>query len=253
MNRCFIGTCGSGKTYALQENARVAADTSPWSFLVLDVNEEWPDARVWRGFRGRMCRVSSAANAKRKLDEGARVVLLTPGMDLEAMSGKNPFESIAQDLARIAIEGGPTVLVLPEAHQVVSEGSGPLKGYIKYIVHRWRHAKANVWWDTQNPQDVSKEMFRGTTFIAWFASGGWQDDAVLAKVSAEAAKASRFVTEHAEPNGMGCKRPGWHLRIVGQVCDGHAYKVTNGKLEHMEASALPAARRSGVLGDARLR
>jgi hypothetical protein len=227
VNRAFIGRPRAGKTFGLQQAARHAVETSPWSVLVLDGNREWLVPEVWRGSRVRVARVRSADAARAKLAEGVRVVLVDAELVAGSMDDDAPFAAIGNELARVAVESGPTILVLPEAHWVVREGR-KLPTYVGLIAHQSRWRGAYVWLDTQRPADVRKEML--DLCAEWYVyalPGSREYELMRREGGRELEAAARKISHLRESEG-----PGWHLRYTRSEDDARwAYRVNGARLE----------------------
>lgn len=213
--RGFVGTAGSGKTWAMQRlMAATIRQTEGWAFVALDLNAEIPSAGATRGRPPiRFTRVDTPAAARAAIEDGRRLVCLTPPPGAELAGGwdaRRPYAPLADELARLAVEAPrPVVVVIPEAHTSCREGY-PLPHWVGQIAHRSRHVGAGCWWDTQHFADVSKDLLRASVSgLYLFANAGGSDLERVRRMGGPE------LVEAVEEAGRRAAKgqPGWHVRL----------------------------------------
>lgn len=221
MIRGFVGSCGSGKTWAMQSLVGYALRHGRGPFLVLDPNGEWAPGALAEpirahggGYRWARCASVDEARACMELEESKRprLVIVVPGSIDDAEDGDRPLAGPADALARVAIDyPGPAIVCLPEAHTSAREHY-PLPPALRSIAHRWRHSAVNAgcWWDTQHFADVSKDLERASTLLYLFGNAGHADGLKLRQLGGPELVSA--VSECGARAAAG--EPGWHVRLT---------------------------------------
>jgi hypothetical protein len=234
-----LGRTGSGKSYGLARKIAHAIRSSRWSVLVLDVNGEWskPNAPILAALAGspriRVTHVGTTDEARRALEQGRRLVVVNgKAVGGDYAKPSNPFYAVADELARIAIEGGPTVLVLHEAQTSCHEGH-PFPPHIGKIVLHHRHDAALLWVDSQQPANVRKELLAGCERIDLYATAAPRDLSQIERLADRSlSDAVREMSLHAVKAG----ESGWHIPLRVHAPEGPyvAQRIEGTKVRYLE-------------------
>jgi hypothetical protein len=211
--RMYIGSCGSGKTFKLQQDLAATWRTTQWRMLVVDINGEIGGAKGLPAFAGsprvQITRVHSLEGAAKAFDAGRRLVAYRPAHGTIDWNAAAPFAGVVNDAARFALEHAPMILVLPEVHQSCPEGQN-LPPHMRHIAHHWRHLDVHVWADTQNFAHVKKELVKAADVFYLFSTGSQQDRDVAHTIGGrELADALLEMSGHV----VRTKEAGWHLNV----------------------------------------
>lgn len=227
--RAAIGACQSGKTYHLQRlvAGSLADPHSHWSFVVLDLNNEWPgEHRVLR-----VARATTVGGARKAIAAGEAFVVMRPPMDAQA-DGYVPWADVANELADIAVRAPRfVILVLPEAHLACRENY-PLPKAVGSIVHRFRHptCRSGLWVDTQHFADIKKEIVKEAQWLYLFATGAEEDlEAIRRRYGRPVAEAVRSLGPILSVRDAANKPkwPGWHVRL--SILNPQDFEIIPGK------------------------
>lgn len=203
------GICGSGKTYTLQTKAAEAAAEGRHRVLVLDTGHQWPGEPLRQTTPVvRYTIVRTAAGARRALDAGVGYVVAR----LErTRDGKGPpLRPAAEELARVALEAGDVVLILPEVHLSQPNTGGSLSPCVGELVHEYRHRRAGVWGDTQHLRDLHTELRDAARLLCVHATDSKRDFRTLRDEYAD--ELDPAIHEALRRKVAG--EPGWRVELV---------------------------------------
>lgn len=202
-----IGICRSGKTRHMQRLVGGSLGAG-WLYLVLDCNGEWPGVAG-----GTWAACATPYTAERLLRAGRHVLVRPAYAELASEARARAF---ADALAFVACTVPADVcLVLPEVHRYCAEGQ-PLPDHFRVLVHQHFHVRAGLLFDTQQFQDLKKEILRDTQTLYLFAQSHPTSLKELkklggTKLASLSIEANRRLQE-AKRRGDYRQGSGWHVR-----------------------------------------
>ena len=199
-NHLYVGASRSGKTYAMQTHAKLAARAG-WCILAMDIVDEWPEPKVWGRFRHTV--TSDIGAAFRCVKAQRPLTIFRPGLRAD-------HREYAETLATFAKAGPATILCIPEAQKAAPEGPR-LTPDIDDLVHRREHkfVNARLWADTQQLADLKTEVLAGCTRIHLFGGADFRDGGRIRRWG------GRELAEQVRECGRRASggEKGWHVAI----------------------------------------
>ena len=236
MIRACLGETGSGKSYQLQRLiASELEREGGWRFVVVDVTHairernglrpEWPDDPLKKH---RSATVGGPWSAVKAAEDGHRLIIVRAPEDRRGE--RDPvWAPFVEDIAQSCVAIGRSILVVPEAHNVLREHH-TITPTVKHILHEHRHLQVGVWLDSQHPSYVSNEALNACKWWYWFATGSETDRSRAARTHPRLREALIDVGRRATEGTGAVVCPGWHIRIPRTAPEHSAIVAPDGSI-----------------------